>query len=636
MARILDEDLQAVRDRARIDDVVGSYVTLRRRGADLTGLCPFHDEKTPSFHVTPSKGLYYCFGCGAGGDVFKFVSQVENASYGEAVQQLADRYGVTLRFEDGPSTGPAPGLRSRILAANLATAEFYAAQLLTPAGLPARQMLDGRGFDKDVAQRFGVGFAPRDGQSLHEHLAAKGFKDDELVKANLIRSGGWDVFQGRVVWPIRDQTSSVLGFGARRLFEDDRMPGKYVNTAETPVYKKSHVLYGLDLARGPIGKKGQAVVMEGYTDVMAAHLSGVDTAVASCGTAFGEDHARLLQRMIGAPEQGEVVFTFDGDEAGQNAALKVFALADRFAVPTYVAVAPDGLDPCDLRLQRGETAVRDLVARPVPLYDFVMRHALEGFDLDRADSRVDAVRAVAPLVAQVQDEEKRTAFFSEVAALVGMDEQRVRDIVRKARRRGARPAEATRRPARTPQPPENVEAGPVLGDAQTLPTGTPDTLPIVEPIPYPPAGEPSLAAERGVCQLLLQCPVFFTTDWCGLAVTDFRHPAYREIFAVVATTPFDPDGWAQRVMDGTADDNVRRLETELLMTPLLREPDAAYADAYAARVRLGPLVAHLDTLRARLQRMNPMTQADEQVPLFKRVIELEAQKLALTRVAAGI
>ena len=629
MARIVDEDLQLVRERARIEDVVGSYVTLRRQGADMTGLCPFHDEKTPSFHVTPSKGLYYCFGCGAGGDAVKFVQQIENASYAEAVQQLADRYNITLRFEDGPSTGPAPGQRSRILAANQAAAEFYAAQLLTPDGLPGRQMLGERGFDKDIAQRFGVGFAPRDGKSLHVHLNARGFKDDELLKANLIRAnGGWDVFQGRVVWPIRDQGSAVLGFGARRLFDDDRMPAKYVNTAETPVYKKSHVLYGLDLARGPIGKKGQAVVMEGYTDVMAAHLSGVDTAVASCGTAFGEEHARLLQRLIGVPEQGEVVFTFDGDEAGQNAALKVFALADRFSVPTYVAVAPDGLDPCDLRLQRGEAAVRELVARPSPLYDFVMRHALKGFDLDRADSRVDAVRAVAPMIDQVPDEEKRTAFFGEVAALVGMDERRVRDIVAKARRRGGR---KTAEPRAATRPAE-----PIQGDAQVLPAAAAEAPQAAPPIPYPPPDDPSLAAERGACQLLLQCPTFFTTDWCGLAATDFRHPAYRALFSVVAALPFEADGWAQRVMDATADDNVRRLETELLMTPLLREPDAAYVDAYAARVRLGPLVAKLDTLRARLQRMNPVTQADEQVPLFKQVIDLEAQKAALTRVAAGL
>jgi len=625
MARIVDEDLQLVRERARIEDVVGSYVTLRRQGADMTGLCPFHDETTPSFHVTPSKGLFYCFGCGAGGDAIKFVQQIENATYVEAVQQLADKVGVQLRFEDGPSGGPPPGLRQRILAANQAAAEFYARQLLTPAGLPARQMLDERGFDKDIAQRFGVGFASREGQALHEHLRALGFKDDELAQANLIRaSGGWDVFQGRVLWPIRDQASSVLGFGARRLFDDDRMPAKYVNTAETPVYKKSHVLYGLDLARGPIGKQGRAVVMEGYTDVMAAHLSGVDTAVASCGTAFGEDHARLLQRLIGVPEQGEVIFTFDGDEAGQNAALKVFALADRFAVPTSVAVAPDGLDPCDLRLQRGEAAVRDLIERRVPLYDFVMRRRLAGFDLDRADSRVDAVRALVPLVAQVTDAEKRAGLLDEVAGIVGMDVARVREIVAKSGRRkaSAEPAKGRRTDA----------AG-----ANQTPDGTlPGVAPGAAPTPYPPPNDRSLAAERGVCQLMLQAPTCFTTDWCGLDPADFRHPAYRAVCAIILELPFEADGWSQRVMDATRDDVVRRLETELLVTPLLREPDESYAAAYAARVRLGRLTAYLETQRARLQRLNPVTHADEQMPLFAQVVDLEARKAALTRQALGV
>jgi len=631
MPRVIDEDLALVREQARIEDVVGSYVTLRRTGADLTGLCPFHDEKTASFHVTPSKGLYYCFGCGAGGDVIKFVQQIENASYMEAVQQLADRVGVTLHYADGPSTGVSANLRGRILAANQASAEFYAAQLLTPAGLPGRQMLDERGFDRDIAQRFGVGFAPRDGQALHQYLSAKGFKDDELAQANLIRAnGGWDVFQGRVVWPIRDQASAVLGFGARRLFDDDRMPAKYINTAETPVYKKSHVLYGLDLARGPIGKQGQAVVMEGYTDVMAAHLSGIDTAVASCGTAFGEEHARLLQRLIGVPEQGRVIFTFDGDQAGQNAALKVFALADRFSVPTYVAVAPDGLDPCDLRLKRGEAAVRDLVGNPAPLYDFVMRHTLAGFDLDRADSRVDAVRAIAPMLAQVPDKDKQTEFIGEVSQIVGMDEQRVREVITKARR--------TRK---TPPAPRS-STGPIIaaGPTEMLPTDrrtdeTP-TAEVAPPIPYPPANEPSLAAERGLTQLMLAYPAFFPADWCGVQPTDFRHPAYRAICQTVLDLPFDADGWAQRVIDETNDENVKRLETELLVVPVLREPDATYVAAYAAAVRLGPLTAQLDMLRARLQRMNPVTQADEQIPLFKQVVEMEAAKAALTRQAAGI
>ena len=621
--RIVEEDLNQVREKARIDEVIGSYMTLRRAGADLTGLCPFHDEKTPSFHVSPSRGLFYCFGCGVGGDVIKFVQQIDNLSFLEAVQALADRVGVPLRFEDAKpgAGGGEPGQRQRILAANQATAEFYARQLMTPEALVARQMLDGRGFDRAVAQQFNVGYAPKSGQMLHDHLHSLGFRDDELIKANLIRAnGGWDVFQGRVLWPIRDATNIVLGFGARRLYDDDKMGGKYVNTAETPVYKKSRVLYGLDLARGAIGKEGQAVVMEGYTDVMAAHLSGVNTAVASCGTAFGEEHARLLQRMIGLPEQGRVVFTFDGDEAGQNAALKVFELADRFAVPTYVAVAPDNLDPCDLRLQRGEAAVRELIRAAVPLYEWVMRHRISGFDLDRRDSRVDAVRSVGPMLAAVVDADKRNAFVAEVAGIVGMDIAEVRRIIGATNRKRARPV---------------ASGAPTdLGRPGALPSTLPPEMPA--DVPYPPPGELSLAAERGVCQLMLQCPVLFTTDWCGLDPLDFRHPAYKAICALAMATPFEADGWIGRLQAATTSPTVLRLETELAVAPLLRPPDEAYVKAYAARVRLGRLRARLDEARSRLQRMNPITGAEHQVPLFQQVVQMEALKVQLTRDALGV
>lgn len=614
--RIVDDDLALVRERSRIEDVIGGYLTLRRSGSDMTGLCPFHDEKTASFHVSPARGLFYCFGCGAGGDVIKFLQQIDNLTFVEAVQVLADRAGIQLRFDDAGQNAE-PGLRQRILAANQAAAAFYGRQLMSPEGVTARQMLDSRGFDQGVAAQFGVGYAPKSGKTLHEHLHGLGFSDEELTKANLIRaSGGWDVFQGRLMWPIRDSASVVLGFGARRLFDDDAMPAKYINTAETLVYKKSRVLYGLDLARTAIGKSGQAVVMEGYTDVMAAHLSGVNTAVASCGTAFGEDHARLLQRLIGVPAQGEVVFTFDGDAAGQKAALKVFDLADRFLVPTSVAVAPDGLDPCDLRLQRGDSALGALVDAAEPLYMFVMRHQLAGFDLDRADSRVDAVRAVAPILATVKDTAKRTAFIDEVGRIVGMDETQVRQIVRQ---RGAS--------TRQRRPKAEVAA------AKTPPAE--DATRSLDP-PYPPAGELALSAERGACQLMLQAPAFFTTDWCQLRPDDFRHPAYRAICEAVLATPFDESDWAGQVAAATPSPVVQRLETELLLAPLLKPPDDAYVSAYAARVRLWRLTAQLDTLRSRLQRMNPVTQSAEQVPLFRQVVDLEAQKAQLTREALGI
>ena len=296
------------------------------------------------------------------------------------------------------------------------------------------------------------------------------------MAGGLIREAGWDYFQGRLLWPIRDSGRQVLGFGARRLRDDDRMPAKYLNTPETPLYKKSHVLYGLDLARQQIGKKSQAVVVEGYTDVMAAHVAGVDTAVASCGTAFGDDHARLLRRLMGNHDafRGEVIFTFDGDAAGQAAALKVFGGDANFIAQTYVAVEPSGLDPCDLRLQHGDAAVRELVARRVPLYRFVMANILTQHDLDRADGRLSALREAAPLVSSIRDSGlDRWLRRASSPGMLGMDVEEVRrEVMRSAarherseqrsRQSGSRDTERTDRPRGRPPRPQASSRRPSL------------------------------------------------------------------------------------------------------------------------------------------------------------------------------
>ena len=379
--RIREDDIAEVREKAKIDDVVSSYVSLRNAGGgSLKGLCPFHDEKSPSFHVTPSRGFFHCFGCQEGGDVISFVMKHDGLTFSDAVESLADKYGVQLRREedDGKPAehrprGPA---RARLIEANRLAQEFYAGQLLTPEAQVARTFLTERGFDGVAAEQFGVGFAPRDGEALLKHLQQKAFREEELVAAGLVAVGrsAYDRFRGRLLWPIREASGDTIGFGARRIFDDDRIDAKYLNTPETALYKKSQVLYGIDLARRDIARSSQAVVVEGYTDVMACHLAGVPTAVATCGTAFGDDHARVLRRFLMDHEEfrGEVIFTFDGDAAGQKAALRAFEGDQNFVSQTYVAVEPTGLDPCDLRLQQGDAAVRELVARRVPLYRFVL------------------------------------------------------------------------------------------------------------------------------------------------------------------------------------------------------------------------------------------------------------------------
>jgi DNA primase len=618
--RIVDEDLQTVRERSRIADVVGSYVTLRPiGGGSLVGLCPFHDEKTPSFRVTPARGFYYCFGCGEGGDVISFVEKINHVSFIEAVEFLADRAKVVLRYADG---GPRvePGLRMRVLEANLVASEFYGSQLRSPDAIAGRRFLDQRGFDREACAKFGVGFAPRGGRALLDKLEAAGFSKGELVKANLVRENGWDVFQGRLIWPIRDAGRAVLGFGARKIFDDDRMPGKYVNTSETVVYKKSSVLYGLDLARGSIASKNQAVVVEGYTDVMACHLVGVDNAVASCGTAFGEGHARMLQRLIGAVDirPGEIIFTFDGDAAGQAAALKVFELDEAFSAQTYVAVEPSGLDPCDLRLQRGDAALRELVGRRIPLYRFVMQNRLANFDLERFDSQLAAIRAVTPLVTHIRDNSLVEGYIRELANMVGLDPNLVRKEVRSA--------SSHRRPDRGA--PAQLRAAD--GRAESDPLGSTLSRP-VSSLPMPDPNNRHLAAERATVRLLLTSPRLFTGVWNGLKPEDFAHPAYRAlvilIFGVADVERADSQ-WIHAVLRNNTDPVLERLVSDLSSEPDLREPDAEYVDAYATQVRLLRLSAQIEALKPKLQRTNPIENADYP-ELYRALIDLEAKRKAL-------
>ena len=453
-----------------------------------------------------------------------------------------------MRREEGDARSERPKgpQRGRLVEANKTAQEFYADALGTAEAAEGRKFLGERGFDQAAAEQFGVGFAPRDGESLLRHLRQRKFTDEETVAAGLVAIGrsAYDRFRGRLLWPIRDSSGDTIGFGARRIFDDDRIEAKYLNTPETSLYKKSQVLYGIDLARREMARSSKAVVVEGYTDVMACHLSGVGTAVATCGTAFGDDHARVLRRFLNdhAEFPGEVIFTFDGDAAGQKAALRAFGGDQNFVSQTYVAIEPSGLDPCDLRLQQGDGAVRELIARRQPLYRFVLANVVKKYDLDRAEGRVGAVREAAALVHSSRDTAVvASSFAREIASLTGMDPADVQVEVRRAA--GRRPGEA-----RTPSRAETA--------APAAPAETPRPQQQL-----PDLLDPRFVLERETLKLVVQEPAAVARTTGDLGINDFTHPTYRAVWQLVEQIggPAAADaGWVGLLRD-RAPDHVRGL-----------------------------------------------------------------------------
>ncbi|MGZ6745682.1 MAG: DNA primase [Nocardioides sp.] len=632
VGRIRDESIAEVREKARIDDVVSSYVTLRNAGGgSQKGLCPFHDEKSPSFHVTPSRGFFHCFGCSEGGDVISFLMKIDGLTFAEAVERLADKYGVQLRREEGDvreerPKGPA---RQRLIEAHREAQEFYAGQLATPDALVARQFLSDRGFDQAAAEQFGIGFAPREGEALFKHLRAKAFSQEELVVAGLVAVGrsAYDKFRGRLLWPIRDASGDTIGFGARRIFDDDRIEAKYLNTAETPIYKKSQVLYGIDLARRDIARSSQAVIVEGYTDVMACHLSGVPTAVATCGTAFGDDHSRVLRRFLNDHEEfrGEVIFTFDGDAAGQKAAIRAFGGDQNFVSQTYVAVEPDGLDPCDLRIQKGDAAVRELVARRVPLYRFVLSNTVAKYDLDRADGRVDALREAARLVSSIRDRSKVDAFSRELAGMIGIDMEQARAEVRRAANRPApRPDQRDQR--------SSGSAGAPAAEASEAPPRS----------QVPHLRDPRFSLERETLKLVLQYPMAIGRTTSDVGPNDFTHPTYRAVWELVAAAGgpvagSGDSGWATKLRDAATDPAVSSAISALGTEPLptAKEPDASYVAQHVFRLLELTALRRIADVKSRLQRTNPVEHATEYNRMFGELAALEQHRRTLRERTVG-
>jgi len=654
--RIRREDVQAVRERAHIEDVVGEHVTLKSAGVgSMKGLCPFHDEHSPSFHVRPQVGLWHCFGCGEGGDVISFVQKIDGLPFSDAVEYLAGRVGLQLRYEEGgaPRPGDEPGRRQRLLEAHRAAATYFAEQLATPGAATARAFLAERGFDRGAAEQFGVGYAPQGWDSLLRHLRGRGFTEAELVATGLLsqKSGGgvYDRFRGRLVWPIREVTGDTVGFGARKLFEDDQGP-KYLNTPETALYKKSQVLYGIDLAKREIARAKQVVVVEGYTDVMAMHLSGVGTAVATCGTAFGPDHARIVRRLVGdagssggvqlasgASVGGEIIFTFDGDAPGQKAALRAFGEDQSFSAQTFVAVERSGMDPCELRQAQGPDAVRALVAGRTPLFEFVIRSTLAAYDLATAEGRVGALRAAAPVVAGIRDTALRPEYTRLLAGWLGMDQASVRSAVS-----GAGRTAGTRRPDDGGGAARGGDSG--RGDPRRTGQGAPLPTP-VDRMPLPDARDPIARTERTALEVVLQLPALVPAEFDDLGDDAFSAPAYRAVHEAIraagglqgareelaAAGDRGSAAWVARVHEEAASP-VAGLVTELAVAPLPEDRTDVLPD-YVRGVVLAILeigfTRHIADLRGRLQRMDGVADPGAYQALFTELIALENRRRTL-------
>lgn len=680
---ILKEDVEKVRAAADLYDIVSASVTLKPSGTGTyVGLCPFHDEKTPSFSVRPSLGVWHCFGCGLGGDVFGYIEQRENIDFRDAVELLADRYHIELHYESGTRRDEHAGSkRTRLLEANEEAQRFFVSQIMSKEALAARKLLGGRNFSQADCERFGCGYAPQGWDNLVRHLANKGFTQQEMLDAGLARQGQrgiYDYFRGRVTWPIRDSTGRTLGFGARKLYDDDAIAAKYINTPDTQLYHKNQVLYGIDLAKSSIVKRRQVVIVEGYTDVMACHLAGIDTAVATCGTAFGAEHAKIVRRLIADDSLGaiqlvgplkvegqqlssRIVFTFDGDAAGQKAALHAFQLDSAFLTQTFVAVAQDNLDPCDLRIERGNEAVRSLIANASPLYDFVIDAAINRFDTQYTTGQMGAVKAVAPLIAQIRDRSLHDMYTRKAARHIGVDLDLLQREVSSARRRlnvRDEDAYAPRRRSGAGQSDRDRESS-----ANANPYANPAERRALErrnanEQTYFKIDDAVFICEQQFMAMLIQVPRAIDPNWFAqLTLNSFMTPVFRSLFQAVAAAgglpgADTPQGLWMHNLTKAGGPLLEQVINELAVMPLplaasersaesARMNGAAAGDA--AAVQLQPatpaerrfayelLVRLLDMdymrrIGAAKRRMAQMSDGEEKIALLGQITRMETAR----------
>jgi DNA primase len=578
--RIRDEDVAAVNERTDIVKLVSGYLTLKKAGHDrFVGLCPFHTEKTPSFGVSPSKGLYHCFGCGKGGDAIGFLRDVEHLEFAEAVERLAKEAGVALRYEgDTPAERRVASKRQALVRANEAAFELYHRTLLeAKEGEEARRYLETRGIDREVAAEFEIGYAPAYPDFLLRRLV-KSLSAELLVEAGLAlkdqEGNVRDRFRRRITFPVHDLSGKAVGIGARILPGGREDGPKYLNSPETPVYRKAEVLYNLQRAKASATRSGEVFLVEGYTDVIAMVRAGVTNTVATCGTALGEGHFRLASRFA-----QRMVLAFDSDDAGARAAERAFEFVERFPVQPVVLILPEGLDPADFVDQHGGETLRELAAGAVPLVEYMVRRTVGRHDLSTIEGQSAAVAAAVPLLEQLGDPVRQSEYAHLLAELAGVSEGSV--VLKLERQLSGRPVE--------------VQQAVRRASAQER-------------------------VEREMLRILARDDVAYRSIAPRLSDEHFRSSRNRQLMALLR----DADGRVSGASLEGGDDEVVQALTALALEPLDGDQLPGYPEEVWARLQEFLLRRRSVALRQELQKMNPVTDPryDE---LFQRLIAADGE-----------
>ncbi len=600
MAKIRDEDIDALREHADFVEIVSGYSRLKKSGTHTyKGLCPFHSEKTPSFTLDAARALFFCFGCGEGGNIYHFVQKVENLSFPEAVEWLARKTGFQLHYEEmQPGEATRAGTKARLIQANQAAADFFHNALLSsPDADAARTYLAGRGFGRDVAARWLLGYAPgRD--ALCKHLLSRSFRPQEILQADLARRSErdgslYDTFRQRIIFPTWNLQGDVAGFGARAL--GDQQP-KYLNTADNPVFHKSRIMYGLDRAKSAI-THSVAIVVEGYTDVIALHEAGIREAVATNGVAVGEGHFELLKKFT-----PRVVLMLDADQAGKGATERSFGVHHRVGVEILVAPLPAGRDPAEVVREDGSEGIRKVVDAAKPLIQFKLEELIAKAVLDTPEARARAVREVAKVLRWHPDPIARSGYVFMAAERIGVDAAAIERALSEEHGTAFEAA---------PSPTKGSEERRLPGQVKV---------------------------EREALKLLLVRPLD-ATEWVGeLSESDFTSNARRELFRELRSALSNGGRSASPDISRRLSGEALSLFTELTVgADVKTQPGGSEhsADEVFVRLKVFGLEREIKARRHVLEGINPLEDPKRHDALFTELVHLEAQRRDLLKRLQG-